>query len=202
MLINELNDYLDANYSLFRKPISELAGELKINDRRLAYNYDGIKDHYCKHEKVSSADVLLAGVRTIYFIEFKSGFARVGCIEDALEKAKKEGQRARIRLKACESLILFEKVICKDEELEFNKVYVSVIDCADTLGVMEDILLEKAGTDSNGESFSERAKLEYELKRNSLLVYKKEIGGEHIMYDDVLVLYDYEYNEKAQTLLK
>ncbi|WP_026523785.1 hypothetical protein [Butyrivibrio sp. MB2005] len=196
MTIKELRDFLEANFSNEYKTISELAKPMNITDNREAYNFDAIKNHYCRRQKLESADALALSSDTVYLIEFKSGFARQG-MDPKLEKAKKDGQRCSIRLKACESELLLEKVLC-DGAAEFKKVFISVIDCSDTKGAMEDVILKMAGGKLGNESVSEKSKLEHDLKENSLLVYRKEIDKKHILYDEVWVMYDFEYSEKAR----
>ncbi len=175
----------------YKGRLCDLAGKLKISAVNEAYNYDKIKDYYCKTFKCKSADALLVDGNQISLIEFKTGFSYVGKQDPDYVKLKKEEQRLSIRMKACESLMLLEKVVACDISLDdYSKKYIAVIDSAqNSLDATVDFIKNKA---KNQEVVSDRDVLREEMI-TSLLGYRKEIGGKKVFYDDVQVMYDYEF---------
>ncbi len=80
---------------------------------------------------------------------------------------------------------------------EFLLKYVAVIDSKeDVKGAMEDIYVSKAAMppmDLEGTTPSEKTLLIKELTEKSLTLYRKEVDGKHLFYDEVEVLYEYEF---------
>lgn len=175
----------------YKKSFRVLSNGL-VYDDQLAFDFDSIKDDYCKKEKISSADALLFKGKKVFLIEYKRGFEKGDDANDKLKATIKESERRSIRLKALESELLLEKIIMNNDAREFPLYYVAVIDSKeDPKGAIEEIILEKSQFDV--ESSSEKAILLKELTEKSLLMYRKEISGRHLFYDNVKVLYDYEF---------
>lgn len=195
MKIEELNDVLKRAFPSeeFLTSIESLSGGLSI-DVREGYDFDKIKDYYFKQQKPKSADVLFVGNKYVYLIEFKSGFARKESNINLL-KAKKEAQRCSIRLKACESEMILEKLIMNNECREFELRYVVVIDYKnDPLGAVEHEIMAISSEGGDSDDTSEKILLTKEFIDNSILLYRKEVKGRKIFYDKIDILYDYEYN--------
>ena len=147
-------------------------------------------------DRCASADALYLK-RFLYFIEFKTGFATEKT--DANTRTHLENLKLRIKIKAYESLGLFEKVILpdiKDGCLAENiqKKYIAVIDSLESpMDAYEDILREASGQTVNNKE---------ELKNlyiNSLLNYRKSApNGRYVFYDGIEVWYDFEFDAKIQ----
>lgn len=175
----------------FKDRICNLADKMNIVNETEVYNYDKIKDSLCKNFKCASADALHVEGDTIELIEFKTGFSYVGNRDQDYVKLKKAQQRISIRLKACESLMLLEKVIASDCNLDcYRKKYIAVIDSSqNSLDATIDFIKRKA---ENQQIVSDKDVL-YNEMNNSLIGYRKEIGGKKVFYDDIVVLFDYEF---------
>lgn len=147
-------------------------------------------------DRCASADALYLK-RFIYFIEFKTGFATEKT--DANTRTHLENLKLRIKIKAYESLGLFEKVILpeiEDGQLENNiqKKYIAVIDSLESpMEAYEDILQEASGN---------AVKNKEELKKlylDSLLNYRKSApNGKYVFYNGIDVWYDFEFDSKIQ----
>ena len=175
----------------------EMANNERIKSKEKAYNYDEIK-RSIMGDKCSSADSLLIK-KNVYFIEFKTGFENRK--EDVNIKTHKENLKCRIRLKAYESLALFEKVILADvgDGKLWNTIkrhYIAVIDTTDSpKQAYEDLLRAKSGKEDT------RSQMEKDLFENSLLNYRKETkDGRKVFFDETKVWYDYEFDSKVVTM--
>ncbi len=192
----EVREMMDEKYD-FKKSFCEMAENEKIKSEIQAYDYDTVKRHIVG-EKCTSADVLFLG-KNIYFIEFKTGFSNPE--EGVNVKTHKENLRYKIRLKAYESLALFEKIILPDVgdgRLYSNvkKHYVAVIDSQERpMEAYADILKEKSGRESSREEDKKK------IFDDSLLNYRKSTkNGTKIFYDETAVIYDYEFDAYAEKL--
>ena len=74
-------------------------------------------------------DVLFLLKDSVVLMELKTGFDSTKYNECQNEKLFKEMLRKSVRLKACESLIIFEKILCEEKTIEFNKEFVNLIYC-------------------------------------------------------------------------
>lgn len=202
MTANELRDILDSKYNgqIYNMTLADIAENHKmILSKRHAYNFDKIAERLSSDKKLSTADALYVGKRSILLIEFKTGFDIKKYINDD-NKSFKEMLRKSLRLKACESLILLEKVFCDEQKTDFKKIYVSVIDGDnDPLGARSDTLDDIS---NRNESISEKQQIERELREKSVLLYRKEFGKKHIMYDQVEVMYDSVFDSEIEKLVK
>ncbi|MCB7319569.1 hypothetical protein [Lacrimispora sp. 210928-DFI.3.58] len=176
---------------------AELSNNAAIKSIETAYDYDEIKQQLAG-QKCTSADALLVR-RHIYFIEFKTGFASKK--EDINTTTHKDNLRLNIRLKAYESLALFEKIILEgigDGKLAPNvkKVYIAVIDTsADPMMGYLDILQGESG------QLQERQKEHKKIFENSLLNYRKTVmGGRALFYDCLEIWYDFEFDARVSKL--
>ncbi len=202
MDIIELGNQLEKMFpnDEYLKELSALADNMaQIRSTRKAYDYDKIKDHLCERIKLKSADALLVGKRQIALIEFKTGFAEdtdYTCDDDRL---KKEQLRLSIRLKACESLIMFEKIICDGQPVGFDKVFIIVINSQDDpKGARSNVIGRLSKTNK---SYSEKARIQKELLEHSLLLYRKNTFGKQIMYNRIMVMYDTEFDSEIEKCL-
>ena len=159
----------------------------------MCYDYDKIKEAVIGN-KCTSADALYLK-RFIYFIEFKTGFATEKT--DANTRTHLENLQLRIKIKAYESLALFEKIILPeigDGNLadKIQKRYIAVIDSLEApMDAYEDILQE-----ASGRTVSNKEKLK-DLYTNSLLNYRKSANnGKYVFYEGIDVWYDFEFDSK------
>lgn len=193
----DIRNYIENTYdaSEIKKTFMEVANNSKIQSNLECYDYDNIK-RKIMGDKCASADALFLK-RFVYFIEFKTGFATEKT--DANTRTHLENLKLRIKIKAYESLGLFEKVILPDiadGKLNDNiqKKYVAVIDSSVTpMDAYEDVLLEESGHTVNNKE---------ELKKlyvNSLLNYRKSTSdGRYVFYDGIEVWYDFEFDGEIQ----
>ena len=197
MNIQEFRTELSNKYPQERyiRELRELAdNNIGVESSIEAYDFDLIKNDMCKKQSLRSADAMLVANKCVYLIEFKTGFSgeSFGFDCNDMDRNKKEILKLSIRLKACESLIMLEKVLCKDGYADFRKGYISVIDCyEDPKGSRSDIFCLKSASD---ESYSDKSELYKSLTETSLLIYRKSTNGKQIMYDSVEVLYDSEFD--------
>ena len=195
--IIDVREYIEDTYdtSEINRTFSEIAKNPRVQSEVNCYDYDIIK-RKIMGDKCASADALYLK-RFIYFIEFKTGFATERT--DANTRTHLENLKLRIKIKAYESLGLFEKIILSDiadGKLDDNiqKKYIAVIDSLETpMDAYEDILQEASGcTVSNKEELKK-------LYTNSLLNYRKSApNGKYIFYDGIEVWYDFEFDGKIQ----
>ena len=195
--VQDIREHIENTYdmSIIKKTFSDVANNPKIKSEVECYEYDQIK-RQIMGDRCASADALYLK-RFIYFIEFKTGFATKKT--DANTKTHIENLKLRIKIKAYESLGLFEKVILpdiKDGCLEKNiqKRYIAVIDSLESpMDAYEDVLREASG---------QTVKNKEELKNlyvNSLLNYRKSApNGRYVFYDGIDVWYDFEFDSKIQ----
>ena len=181
----------------YKSNFQNLANNPVIESTQEAFDYDKIKERLAG-QKCTSADALLVR-RNLYFIEFKTGFAVQK--QDINATTHKDNLRLNIRLKAYESLALFEKIILpevEDGKLEekTQKYYIAVIDTEkDPMMPYADILRRKSGVEEM------RCKEQKRIFENSLLNYRKEVsGGQRIFYDNVEVWYDREFDARILKL--
>lgn len=190
MTIQDLKIFFENQFKAYLKTFSDLSDGL-VADNRKAYCFDDIKNHYPNKALIASADAMMMTRDRVYLIEFKSGFHRNEDLEN--NKSKIESQRRSIRLKACESYIFLEKVICDGNKLNFKKTYMAVIDAKDDYkGTLSEFYINHG---IEGSAYSEKAKLLKDMTEKSLIHYRKMIGGKWIMYDEIIVVYDYEFVE-------
>lgn len=172
-----------------KKSFTELSNNL-VDDERQAYNLDRIKYYFTKKHALSSVDAMVVSEGVVCLVEFKSGFG--GHEESPSDRTMREMMRKTIRLKACESYIFLEKVICDGNKLDFRKKYMAIIDeYSDSKGVYAEFYKERG---LEGKAYSEKAMVIKELEENSLVIYRKMLGGKWIMYDEVQVLYSFEFS--------
>lgn len=195
--IEDVREYIENTYDAGRikNTFFKIAKNPKIQSVRECYDYDDIKRQIIG-DKCASADALYLK-RFIHFIEFKTGFATEKT--DANTRTHLENLKLRIKIKAYESLALFEKIILPeigDGKLvdSIQKKYVAVIDSLESpMDAYEDILQEASGN---------TVKNKEELKRlyeNSLLNYRKSAcNGKYVFYDGIEVWYDFEFDGKIQ----
>ena len=194
MHTKEIADFLDAqNY--IKRTFAEISEHHEnIKSEQMVYDFDAIKRSLAG-EKCTSADAMYLK-KHIYLIEFKTGFASEK--KDVNTNTHKENLKLKIRLKAYESLALFEKIIVPkiedgilDEKVQ--KICIAVIDTApDPMQAYADILREKSG---NLNTFRN------EIFKDSLLIYGKETRNKKkLFYDRVDVWYDYEFDKKILKL--
>lgn len=195
--IQEIREYVENTYDMqiVHKTFQEVAKNSKIESNEMCYEYDKIKEAVIGN-KCASADALYLK-RFIYFIEFKTGFATEKT--DANTNTHKENLQLRIKIKAYESLALFEKIILPeigDGQLasRIQKKYIAVIDSLESpMDAYEDILGEESGrTVSNKEELEK-------LYTDSLLNYRKSANnGKYVFYDGIEIWYDFEFDNKIQ----
>lgn len=193
----ELKAFLEKEYH-YVGTYQELAKNPRITSRQQAYDYDRIKEKIAKN-RCTSADAFFVE-KYIYFIEFKTGFAVRK--SDVNARTHKENLELRIRLKAYESLCLFEKTILPDVgngvlDKGIQKIYIAVIDSQeDPMAAYGDILAEKSGMVPSHKEEHHR------IFENSLLNYRKTVkgGSTVIFYDRVEVWYDFEFDENVKKL--
>lgn len=193
--ITQVKSYLESTYAESVKKVNEIAinHNGKITCSLDCFDYDKIKDSVARG-KCQSADILLLK-KFIYFIELKTGFATKK--KDVNVNTHLENLKLKIKLKAYESLSLFEKIILPEIENgvldeKIQKKYIAVIDSNEKASdAYCDILQEKSGED--GETREEIKKI-YE---DSLLNYRKSVqGGKFIFYEGTEVWYDFEFDER------
>lgn len=195
--IEDVRKYIEDTYDVadINRTFSEIAENSKIQSQIECYDYDKIK-RQIMGDRCASADALYLK-RFIYFVEFKTGFATEKT--DANTRTHLENLKLRIKIKAYESLGLFEKVILSEignGQLGDNiqKKYIAVIDSLESpMEAYEDILQEASGnTIRNKEELRK-------LYVNSLLNYRKSApNGKYVFYDGIDVWYDFEFDSKIQ----
>ena len=196
MKADDLRKRIDSDYNgtMYRCKLFRLAEnhEMITSDIE-AYDFDRIVGSLCKREKLSSADALFVGRKNVLFIEFKTGFDTKNYnVKSETSRVFSELLRKSLRLKACESLIVLEKVLCNGDETDFNKIYVSVIDGRrDPLGARSEVLSKKA---EQNNAVSEKQRIEEELRKKSILIYRRRVDNKNIMFDGVEVIYDTEFD--------
>lgn len=193
---SEIEKILDEKYGC-KQSFKDMAENVRIKSEEIAYNYDNVRRKIIG-EKCTSADSLLLR-NNVYFIEFKTGFANPE--EGVNIKTHKENLKCKIRIKAYESLALFEKVILPDigDGKLGNKIkkhYIAVIDTEDSpKSAYVDVLSELSGKEST------RTEMQKSLFENTLLNYRKETkNGIKVFYDETKVWYDYEFDSRIATL--
>lgn len=195
--IEDVRKYIEDTYDVadINRTFSEIAENSKIQSQIECYDYDKIK-RQIMGDRCASADALYLK-RFIYFVEFKTGFATEKT--DANTRTHLENLKLRIKIKAYESLGLFEKVILSEignGQLgdSIQKKYIAVIDSLESpMEAYEDILQEASGnTIRNKEELRK-------LYVNSLLNYRKSApNGKYVFYDGIDVWYDFEFDNKIQ----
>lgn len=195
--IEDVRKYIEDTYDVadINRTFSEIAENSKIQSQIECYDYDKIK-RQIMGDRCASADALYLK-RFIYFVEFKTGFATEKT--DANTRTHLENLKLRIKIKAYESLGLFEKVILSEignGQLgdSIQKKYIAVIDSLESpMEAYEDILQEASGnTIRNKEELRK-------LYVNSLLNYRKSApNGKYVFYDGIDVWYDFEFDSKIQ----
>lgn len=196
--IQKIKTYLQQEYGN-EKTIEELAPNNHINCKETAFDYDEMKRQVVK-DQCDSADALYI-TKWFNFIEFKTGFAKHKNGDN--ERTHKENLKLRIRLKAYESIALFEKVILPKGGFEENEIngkrrFVAVIDAKEApLEGMTDILAELSDCKDAVPNYKKDL---HKWLSDSLLYYRKEFDGKHIFYDDTQVWYDYEVNQKINRI--
>lgn len=195
--IEDARKYIEDTYDVadINRTFSEIAENSKIQSQIECYDYDKIK-RQIMGDRCASADALYLK-KFIYFVEFKTGFATEKT--DANTRTHLENLKLRIKIKAYESLGLFEKVILSEignGQLEdsIQKKYIAVIDSLESpMEAYEDILQEASGNTIRNKE---------ELKKlyvNSLLNYRKSApNGKYVFYDGIDVWYDFEFDSKIQ----
>lgn len=190
----DIKDYLKQHHPHIEQFCKLAENHVNICSQLKAFNYDLIKNDL-SGDKCESADALYLK-KHIYFIEFKTGFATEK--SDANTRTHKENLKLKIRLKAYESLALFEKMLLPEigdgslnEKLQ--KQYIAVIDSeVRPMQAYADVLKEKSGRKDT---------FRHEIFKNSLLIYGKEMkNGKKLFYDRVDVWYDFEFDRKAEKL--
>ena len=147
--IEDVRKYIEDTYDVadINRTFSEIAENSKIQSQIECYDYDKIK-RQIMGDRCASADALYLK-RFIYFVEFKTGFATEKT--DANTRTHLENLKLRIKIKAYESLGLFEKVILSEignGQLgdSIQKKYIAVIDSLESpMEAYEDILQEASG---------------------------------------------------------
>lgn len=195
--IQEIKEYVENTYDMqtIYKSFQEVANNSNIESNVKCYEYDKIKEAVIGN-KCASADALYLK-RFIYFIEFKTGFATEKT--DANTRTHLENLQLRIKIKAYESLALFEKIILPDIgngqlASKIQKKYIAVIDSLESpMDAYEDILEEESGrTVTNKEELKK-------LYSDSLLNYRKSAkNGKNVFYDGIEIWYDFEFDNKIQ----
>ncbi len=198
MDIQKIKTYLRQEYGE-EKAIEELAPNNHISCKQRAFDYDEIKRQVVK-DQCDSVDALYI-TKWFNFIEFKTGFSKPD--KDVNERTHKENLKLRIRLKAYESIALFEKVILPkggfaETEINGKRRFVAVIDTkAVPLEGMTDILSDLSGCKDSVPNYKKDLN---KWLSDSLLYYRKEFDGKHIFYDDTQVWYDYEVSRKITNI--
>lgn len=187
--------YLDTNYN-HKKTLSELSNNPKITSTISAYDFDKIK-RIIYRDRCTSADALLIK-KNLNLIEFKTGFDSPD--ESLSDKVKKENLMLKIRLKAYESLHLLQTAIIDeispDDKLceKIKTIFCAVIDTNEPVvgdEVIVDILSD-AGSLNGTKSFKTK------ITEDTLKMYRKETNKhKKLFYDDVFVLYDYEFDNNV-----
>lgn len=181
----DIKDYLKQHHPHVEQFCKLAENHVNISSQLEAFDYDLIKNDL-SGDKCESADALYLK-KHIYFIEFKTGFATEK--SDANTRTHKENLKLKIRLKAYESLALFEKILLPEigdgslnEKLQ--KQYIAVIDSeVRPMQAYADVLKEKSGRKDT---------FRHEIFKNSLLIYGKEMkNGKKLFYDRVDVWYDF-----------
>lgn len=196
MDIQKIKAYLQQEYGE-EKTLEELAPNNQISCNKKAFDYDEIKRKTVK-DTCESADALYI-TKWLNFIEFKTGFARPE--KGVNERTHKENLKLKIKLKAYESISLFEKVILPkggfpEDEINGKRRFVAVIDTKERpLEGVTDIMAELSGCT---DSVPNCKKDLHKWLADSLIYYRKEFDGKHIFYDDTQVWYDYEINQKIE----
>lgn len=190
----DIKEYLKIHHHHIEQFCKLAENHSNICSKIEAFNYDLIKKDL-SGDKCESADALYLK-KHIYFVEFKTGFATEKT--DANIRTHKENLKLKIRLKAYESLALFEKILLPEIgdgllNEKVQKQYIAVIDSeAIPMRAYADVLKEKSGRKDT---------FRYEIFKNSLLIYGKEMkNGKKLFYDRVDVWYDFEFDGKAEKL--
>ena len=191
----DISAYLDENYN-YKKTLSDLSNNKKIKSDIIAYDFDEIKRVIYK-EQCTSADALLIK-RNLNIIEFKTGFDSPD--NSLSEQIKKENLRLSIRIKAYESLHLLQTAIINEISLDgqldngIKTVFCAVVDTNEPLIAEEtyvDILSDAGGV-------REHKSLKISIVENILSLYRKETDKhKKLFYDDIIVLYDYEFDRRV-----
>lgn len=194
MDIQKIKSYLQQEYGE-EKTLEELAPNNHISCKQKAFDYDEMKRKIVK-DQCDSADALYI-TKWFNFMEFKTGFSKPE--KDVNERTHKENLKLRIRLKAFESIALFEKVILPkggfaEDEINGKRRFVAVIDTKEVpLEGVTDVMAELAGCVDDVPNYKKDLN---KWLQDSLMYYRKEFDGKHIFYDDTRVWYDYEVNKE------
>jgi hypothetical protein len=181
-------------------PLDTLCPNNHVECKIPVIDYDRLRKKIVD-EKCTSADALVIG-KWINFIEFKTGCAKEN--KSIKIDTQKENLQLSIRLKAYESLALFEKVILpmggfETDIIDEKKRFVAVVDSSEYPNDgLVDVLADESGGKEEAATF--KAQLHHWLQ-SKLSNYRKEFGdGKHIFYVDTQVWYDYELPQKIRLL--
>ena len=196
-----IKDYLDKTYP-YKETLSRLSNNSLITSQEKAYDFDKIKS--IVYPNCCSADALLIKTH-INLVEFKTGFD--GQEETLNDRLKKENLVLKIKQKASDSLrildvcILDELVKLDNDNLNprIQKIYCAVIDVNDKPYLSDEIITDivsEAGKIKNASSYKT-------VVENSLQVYRKQTNlGVKLFYNEIFVIYDYEFDGKQYQFLK
>lgn len=189
----DIVSYLDTNYN-FVETLSTLSDNEKITCNEMAYAFDKIKQQIYG-DRCTSADALYIK-KNLNFIEFKTGFASPD--ETINDKTKKENLMLKIRLKAYETLHLFQTAIINEispnDQLEHH---IKTVFCA-VIDTNEQVVADEAIVDiiSDAGGVRENRSFKVKIVEDNLAMYRKETDKhKKLFYDDTFVLYDYEFDQ-------
>lgn len=181
-------------------PLDTLCPNNRIECKVPAIDYDKLRKRIVG-EKCTSADALIIG-KWISFIEFKTGCAKEN--KSIKIETQKENLQLAIRLKAYESLALFEKVILpmggfESDIIDEKKRFVAVVDSVEYANdALIDVLADASDRKDEATTFKKQL---HDWLKSKLSNYRKEFGdGKHIFYVDTQVWYDYEVPQKIKMI--
>lgn len=196
-ITEDIRNYLIDNYG-DEVTFAEIAPN-STDSQLKAIDFDNVKRKIVG-DKCESADALYI-TNSFNFIEFKTGFASEKT--DINTKTHKENLKLKIRLKAFETMALFRDVIIPslgvNERMIIGKRrYIAVIDSKEKpTDAYQDVLAEISGTKDN---ISEYKKSIFIWLEDSLAVYRRELDGKKLFYDNTDVWYDFEFDNKIELL--
>lgn len=228
MLAVNLRQYAEAHWENHIKPLSQISlskedASPMVDSDYEAYSYDDIvASLFPEDKKPTSVDGLWFDNKTIYLVEFKSGFEDIISTRNFdYEKAKCEATgdvckqywelfrkkrkletnklRNSIMMKAAETYITLEKKIlpmCEIVKDANYKLVLWVVIDANSNDSEEDILAFLSGVGSPESN-------EYEKVRKGLkrFMQQKDCDGHDYFYDDIRVLSPIEFEQKIHKVM-
>lgn len=226
MIDRNLGEYIESNYAFTKKTITEISsndnGKSLVKSDKEIYCFDDISGAIYPNDKPTSVDGLLVMEKTIYFIEFKSGFKqnitkqnfdsqKMGCPRDGVyckdyaelffkkQKSDKKELKQNIRMKAIETYVTVEKCIfpqCEETSKQYKLNLIVVIDGKgddENLSILND-LSGKSGDDEIND---------FDDLKKSLKPYmnKKDDFGNDYYYDEIKVMSPTQFIREIENII-